>query len=173
MQPSVFYISWAFIVGSILSQCDTLLRFFICFMIYILHAQNNKTYFFYVLHADKTWFLTNQSMHRVLCIRYSLCSDWPAGFWLVLWWWVHHHHFAACGSQKHPYFIISIDKMANIALETYNYPGCLTEKHYLELYFSDYPSPAKTITVLFVKKHEFLWIVIPHRMLSNLLIWVV
>ena len=46
--------------------------------------------------------------------------------------------------------------MANIALETYNYPGCLTEKHYLELYFSDYPSPAKTITVLFVKKHEFL-----------------
>ena len=31
------------------------LGFFICFMIYILRAQNNKTRFFYVLYSDKTW----------------------------------------------------------------------------------------------------------------------
>ena len=30
------------------------LGFFICSMIYILHAQNNKTRFFYVLYSDKT-----------------------------------------------------------------------------------------------------------------------
>ena len=30
------------------------LGFFICFMISILHAQNNKTRFFYVLYSDKT-----------------------------------------------------------------------------------------------------------------------
>ena len=31
------------------------LGFFICFKIQILHAQNNKTRFFYVLYSDKTW----------------------------------------------------------------------------------------------------------------------
>ena len=31
------------------------LGFFVCFMIQILGAQNNKTRFFYVLHSDKTW----------------------------------------------------------------------------------------------------------------------
>ena len=31
------------------------LGFFICFMIYILRAQNNKTRFFSVLYSDKTW----------------------------------------------------------------------------------------------------------------------
>ena len=31
------------------------LGFFICFKIYILHAQNNKTRFFCVLYSDKTW----------------------------------------------------------------------------------------------------------------------
>ena len=31
------------------------LGFFICFMILILRAQNNKTRFFYVLYSDKTW----------------------------------------------------------------------------------------------------------------------
>ena len=31
------------------------LGFFICFMIKILHAQNNKTSFFDVLYPDKTW----------------------------------------------------------------------------------------------------------------------
>ena len=31
------------------------LGFFICFMTQILHAQNNKTRFFYVLYSDKTW----------------------------------------------------------------------------------------------------------------------
>ena len=31
------------------------LRFFICFKILILCAQNNKTRFFYVLYSDKTW----------------------------------------------------------------------------------------------------------------------
>ena len=31
------------------------LGFFICFKIKILHAQNNKTHFFYVLYSDKTW----------------------------------------------------------------------------------------------------------------------
>ena len=31
------------------------LGFFICFMIWILHAQNNKTRFFYVLYSGKTW----------------------------------------------------------------------------------------------------------------------
>ena len=31
------------------------LGFFICFMIEILRAQNNKTRFFYVLYSDKTW----------------------------------------------------------------------------------------------------------------------
>ena len=43
------------------------LGFFICFMIKILHAQNNKTHFFYVLHSDKTYnrFLTNQSARKV------------------------------------------------------------------------------------------------------------
>jgi len=30
------------------------LGFFICFNIEILHAQNNKTRFFYVLYSDKT-----------------------------------------------------------------------------------------------------------------------
>jgi len=30
------------------------LGFFICFKIEILHAQNNKTRFFYVLYSDKT-----------------------------------------------------------------------------------------------------------------------
>ena len=29
--------------------------FFICFIIQILHAQNNKTCLFYVLYFDKTW----------------------------------------------------------------------------------------------------------------------
>ena len=33
------------------------LGFFICFKIWILHAQNNKTRFFYVLNADKAWVL--------------------------------------------------------------------------------------------------------------------
>ena len=31
------------------------LGFFICFMIKILRAQNNKTRFFYVLYSAKTW----------------------------------------------------------------------------------------------------------------------
>ena len=31
------------------------LGFFICFKIEILHAQNKKTRFFYVLYSDKTW----------------------------------------------------------------------------------------------------------------------
>ena len=31
------------------------LGFFICFKIKILHAQNNKTRFFYVSYSDKTW----------------------------------------------------------------------------------------------------------------------
>jgi len=31
------------------------LGFFICFMIEILHTQNNKTHIFYVLYSDKTW----------------------------------------------------------------------------------------------------------------------
>ena len=31
------------------------LGFFICFMIQIVRAQNNKTRFFYVLYSDKTW----------------------------------------------------------------------------------------------------------------------
>ena len=30
------------------------LGFFVCFKIQILHAQNNKTRFFYVLYSDKT-----------------------------------------------------------------------------------------------------------------------
>ena len=30
------------------------LGFFICFKISILHAQNNKTRFFYILYSDKT-----------------------------------------------------------------------------------------------------------------------
>ena len=38
------------------------LGFFICFMIKILHAQNNKTLFFYVFYG----FSTNQSACRVL-----------------------------------------------------------------------------------------------------------
>ena len=33
------------------------LGFFICFMIEILQAQNNKTRFFYVLYSDKAWVL--------------------------------------------------------------------------------------------------------------------
>ena len=36
--------------------------FFICFKIYILHAQNDKTRFFYVLYSDKTW-VFDQSDH--------------------------------------------------------------------------------------------------------------
>ena len=31
------------------------LGFFICVKIQILHAQNNKTRFFFVLYSDKTW----------------------------------------------------------------------------------------------------------------------
>ena len=31
------------------------LGFFICFKIKILHAQNNKTRFFYVLYSDEIW----------------------------------------------------------------------------------------------------------------------
>ena len=39
------------------------LGFFICFMIdRFLHAQNNKTRFFYVLYSDKTW-VFDQSEH--------------------------------------------------------------------------------------------------------------
>ena len=38
------------------------LGFFICFMIWILRAQNNKTRFFYVLYSDKTW-VFDQSEH--------------------------------------------------------------------------------------------------------------
>ena len=29
--------------------------FFICFMVQVLRAQNNKMRFFYVLYSDKTW----------------------------------------------------------------------------------------------------------------------
>ena len=48
------------------------LGFFMCFMISILHAQNNTTCFYYVLYFDKTWILTNQSACRVYSIYYNL-----------------------------------------------------------------------------------------------------
>ena len=38
------------------------LGFFNCFKIEILHMQNNRTSFFYVLYSDKTWFF-DQSEH--------------------------------------------------------------------------------------------------------------
>ena len=38
------------------------LGFFLCFKIEILHAQNNKTRFFYVLYSDKTQ-VFDQSEH--------------------------------------------------------------------------------------------------------------
>ena len=48
------------------------LGFFICFKIYILHAQSNKTRFFCVLYSDKTWVLTNQSARRVARVAFLL-----------------------------------------------------------------------------------------------------
>ena len=36
--------------------------FFSCFLIWILHVQNNETRFFYVLYSDKTW-VFDQSEH--------------------------------------------------------------------------------------------------------------
>ena len=56
------------------------LGFFICFKIYILRAQNNKTRFFYVLYSDKTW-VFDQSERAQGPIYISKANEW---WW---WWW--------------------------------------------------------------------------------------
>ena len=50
------------------------LGFFICFKIKSLRAKNNKTRFFYVLYADKTW-IFDQSERALGPIIYILIRD--------------------------------------------------------------------------------------------------
>ena len=50
------------------------LGFFTFFIIYILHAQNNKTRFFYVLYFDKTW-VFDQLEHAQGPMIYSVNSN--------------------------------------------------------------------------------------------------
>ena len=51
------------------------LGFLICFKIYILHTQNNKTRLFYVLYSDKTW-VFDQSEHAQGPIYILIVNEW-------------------------------------------------------------------------------------------------
>ena len=75
------------------------LGFFICFKIYILHAQNNKTRFFYVLYSDKTWVFDHIG-YRVLSI-----------FWYIYWCKVYiwNNSYLNCGCRWKWRMIIAVN----------------------------------------------------------------
>ena len=78
-------------VRSVLSQCNT--RFRLLHLLYdiALHAQNNKTRFFYVLYSDKTW-VFDQS-ERAQGPMYIINSDKTSKKRVLL--------FCACKSLYH------------------------------------------------------------------------